>query len=104
MTQVSLGILNLTHRDSHAAPTPLPVGEPIPVRLMLNACGQRIPAGTKIRLALSTAYWPVIFPPPEPVRLTVDSGCQPAVSCRSAPQPTLIAICRPSDARKGRPR
>ena len=74
ITQVSLGILNLTHRDSHAAPTPLPVGEPVPVRLMLNACGQRIPAGTPIRLALSTAYWPVIFPSPDPVRLTIDLG------------------------------
>jgi putative CocE/NonD family hydrolase len=59
---VSFGVLNLTHRDSHAAPAPLPIGTPVDVTVQLNVVGQRIPAGCRLRLALSTAYWPIIWP------------------------------------------
>ena len=34
---VSFGILNLTHRDSHADPKPLPIGQAVDVTLQLNA-------------------------------------------------------------------
>ncbi|MEL6236412.1 MAG: CocE/NonD family hydrolase, partial [Pseudomonadota bacterium] len=67
---ISHGVLNLTHRDSHAAPTPMPEG-PVPVRLQLNACGQHVAAGQRLRLALSTAYWPVIWPSMDPAQLTL---------------------------------
>ncbi|MEM8989285.1 MAG: CocE/NonD family hydrolase [Pseudomonadota bacterium] len=73
-TRVSFGVLNLTHRESHAEPTPLPVGEPIQATVQLNACGHRFGAGEKIRLALSTAYWPVIWPAPESPTLTTSAG------------------------------
>ena len=61
-TLVSYGVLNLTHRRSHAAPEPMPVGEPQSANVQLNACGQRITKGQRIRLSLATAYWPVIWP------------------------------------------
>jgi len=73
-TLVSYGVLNLTHRDSHAAPRPMPSGEALTVRLQLNACGQRIPKGYRIRLALSTAYWPVIWPSQERASLRLSPG------------------------------
>ncbi len=62
---VSFGVLNLTHRASHAAPVPLPVGKPVDIRVQLNVIGQRIPAGYRLRLALSSAYWPMIWPSAE---------------------------------------
>ncbi len=62
--RVSYGVLNLTHRDGHADPLPLPVGVPVPVRLRLNDCAHLFPAGNRVRLALSTAYWPLVWPSP----------------------------------------
>src|SRR5690606_30627165 len=41
------------------------------VRVQLNGVAQAFPAGHRIRIALSTSYWPLAWPPPEPVRLTV---------------------------------
>ncbi len=73
-SRVSFGILNLTHRDSHADPAALTPGVPLRISLKLNACGQRFGKGERIRLALSTAYWPIIWPAPEPVTLTIMTG------------------------------
>lgn len=60
-TRISYGILNLTHRNSHEAPEPMPQ-HAVPVQLRLNCCGQRIASGHRLRLALCNAYWPVIWP------------------------------------------
>jgi len=37
----------------------------------LNACGYAFLPGHRLRLAISTAYWPVIWPTPEPVTMTL---------------------------------
>ncbi|RMF37908.1 MAG: CocE/NonD family hydrolase [Alphaproteobacteria bacterium] len=73
-TLVSYGVLNLTHRNSHAEPEPMVPGQAERVTVQLNACGQRIAAGQRLRLMLATSYWPVIWPAPEPVTLTVTAG------------------------------
>jgi putative CocE/NonD family hydrolase len=72
--RVSYGVLNLTHRESHANPTPLVPGAFYKVGLTLNACGHVFRKGTRIRLALSTAYWPLIWPSPEAATLTIKTG------------------------------
>jgi uncharacterized protein len=72
--RVSFGVLNLTHRDSHAAPTPLAPGERYRVRLQLNDCGATFPAGHRIRLALSTTYWPMVWPAPHDATVTILAG------------------------------
>ena len=69
--RISYGVLNLTHRDGHADPAPLAPGAFVRVRLTLNACGHAVAKGHVVRLALSTAYWPMIWPAPEPAALTV---------------------------------
>ena len=61
-TRISYGILNLTHRNSHSDPEPMPLNQPVSIRVKLNACGQRIRAGQRLRLAVSNAYWPVVWP------------------------------------------
>jgi hypothetical protein len=68
---VSFGVLNLTHRDDHANPAPLPPGTPVDATVQLNVIGQRIPAGYRLRLALSNAYWPLIWPSPERATLSL---------------------------------
>ena len=70
--RLSYGVLNLTHRESHENPAPLPVGQPVRVRLQLNDCAHSFPPGHRVRLALSTTYWPLVWPSPETATLTLD--------------------------------
>jgi predicted acyl esterase len=72
--RVSYGVLNLTHRDGHEMPSPLRVGQRYRVRIQLNDAGAVFPAGHRIRLALSTTYWPMIWPSPEKAALTIFGG------------------------------
>jgi putative CocE/NonD family hydrolase len=71
VTRVSYAVLNLTHRDSHTEPAPLEPGCAYRIRLQLNDFGHRFAAGSRIRLAISTAYWPALWPAPSPVTLTI---------------------------------
>jgi putative CocE/NonD family hydrolase len=70
-TRVSYGLLNLTHRTGHDQPEKLEPERRYRVDVPLNGVAQAFPAGHRIRLAVSTSYWPLAWPPPEPVRLTV---------------------------------
>jgi len=70
-TRTTYGLLNLTHRDSHAEPEALTPGQVHRARIQLNDLGHVFPAGHRLRLAISTSYWPLAWPPPEPVRLAV---------------------------------
>ncbi len=72
--RVSFGVLNLTHRDGHETPAPLVPGERYRVRIQLNDAGAVFPAGHRIRIALSTAYWPMIWPSPEAATVTILGG------------------------------
>ena len=71
---VTRGLLNLTHRDDHAEPTALEPGRRYTVTVRLDAIGQAIPAGHRLRVAIATSYWPWAWPSPEPVTLTVYAG------------------------------
>ena len=73
-SRVSYGVLNLAHRDSHDHPTPLEPGRRYRVRVQLNDIAYAFLAGHRVRLALSTSYWPTVWPSPEVVTLTVCTG------------------------------
>jgi uncharacterized protein len=64
-TRISYGILNLTHRDGHETPAPLVPGQPYRIVLKLNDIGHRFGAGNRLRIAISNAYWPIVWPSPE---------------------------------------
>jgi hypothetical protein len=72
--RVSFGVQNLTHRDGHETPSPLVPGQRYQVRIQLNDAGVVFPAGHRIRLALSTSYWPMIWPAPEKATVTIFGG------------------------------
>lgn len=40
--------------------------------LRLDCCGHRFVKGSKIRLSLATTFWPMFWPMPESVTLTLD--------------------------------
>ena len=70
-TRVSFAVLNLTHRDSHEHPAPLEPGRRYRVEVTLNNIAQRFEAGHRIRLAVSSSYWPLAWPSPRPARLSL---------------------------------
>ena len=72
--QVSEGILNLTHRESHEHPTPLEPGRQYEVRVPLRAAGYRFPAGHRVQLSVAGAHWPVIWPSPGAGQLAIHHG------------------------------
>ncbi|WP_306110617.1 MULTISPECIES: CocE/NonD family hydrolase [Roseovarius] len=73
-TRVSYGLLNLTHRDSHEHPENLEPGRKYTVRVPMKHVAQTFRAGHRIRLGVSTSYFPVAWPAPEPVTLTMLTG------------------------------
>ena len=70
-SRIAYGVLNLAHRDSSADPTPMPDG-PVPIAMVLDACGYRLRPGHRLRLAISTSYWPTILPSPRDPGVTID--------------------------------
>jgi len=70
-TRVTFGILNLTHRNGHEEPEPLQPHKKYQVRLEMNGIAQHFPTGHRIRISLSTSYWPLAWASPEPVTLNV---------------------------------
>lgn len=73
-TRVTYGLLNLTHRDGSETPRPMEPGHPCRVRVKLNDVAQSFPAGHRLRLSVSTSYWPLAWPAPAPVRLGITAG------------------------------
>ncbi len=108
--RVSFGVQNLTHRDGHETPELLVQGQRYQVRIQLNDAGAVFPAGHRIRLALSTAYWPMIWPAPETATLTIFGGTldlpvRPAQTADAAlpplPGPETATPERPTVIRPG---
>ena len=62
--QVSAGILNLTHRESHATPKPLDAGAVATFRIEMRSTAHRFRAGHRIRLSVASSMWPVVWPSP----------------------------------------
>ncbi|WP_234391170.1 CocE/NonD family hydrolase [Nocardia suismassiliense] len=73
-TRVTYGLLNLTHRDGSAAPEPLEPGRAYRVRVPLNGVAHSFPPGHRIRLSVSSSYWPLAWPSPEQAMLTITTG------------------------------
>lgn len=71
VTRVSYGILNVSHRNSHEKPKRLIPNTPTTIKIRLNEIAQTFRQGHKIRLSISTSYWPLAWPAPEPFKLTI---------------------------------
>ncbi|PHR18791.1 MAG: peptidase S15 [Hoeflea sp.] len=71
---ISMGVFNLAHRISAETPEPLEPGEVFETTLPLDQIAYRIPAGHRLRIAVSTSYWPFIWPAPEHATVTLEGG------------------------------
>lgn len=73
-TRITYGILNLTHRNGSESPEPLIPGKRYNIKIFLNYIAQVIPVSHRIRIAVSTSYWPLAWPPPKSTQVKVYSG------------------------------
>ena len=89
-TLVARGLLNLARRDGHDRSVPMPIDEPVMVTIPMQSTGYAIPAGHRIRLAVSNTYWPMIWPSPQRTALSVHCGPGSTVELpRRAPSDAL---------------
>ena len=99
-TRISYGILNLSHRESHENPSPLQPGKACRVTLKLCDAGHRFGKGNRIRLSLSNAYWPIVWPSPKSNMLNID--CAPSALRlplrASRPEDDLLAEFPPAES------
>ena len=73
-TRITYGVFNLCHRESHEFPRPVTPGEAMDIELKLDDIACQVPAGHRLRVAVSSSYWPMVWPSPEPVTLTLLGG------------------------------
>lgn len=71
VTRVTHGILNLSHRNSHEFPQPLVPGEEYQVEVPLYHMAYVVPKGHKLRISVSTTYWPLTWPSAEDMTLNL---------------------------------
>jgi len=72
--RVSFGLLNLTHRESHENPEALEPGKRYRVKVKLNDAAHAFPKGHRIRIAVSSSYWPIAWPSPATATVTLFTG------------------------------
>ena len=72
--RITYGVLNLTHRDGHETPQALEPGKRYRIRMPLQDCAHVFKPNARVRVAVSTTYWPTIWPSPEAVTLTLYAG------------------------------
>ena len=73
-TLISRGFQNLTHRNSDTEPEPVVPGEEMTVDVQMHGIGYRVAAGHRLVIQVASAYWPILWPAPEPVTLTLPPG------------------------------
>jgi putative CocE/NonD family hydrolase len=71
---VTYGLKNLTHRTSDSAPAALVPGEFYDVEVPLFMTAHRFKTGSRIRVAISENLWPLAWPSPTIVTLTITAG------------------------------
>ncbi|MEZ5121127.1 MAG: CocE/NonD family hydrolase [Solirubrobacterales bacterium] len=99
-TVITRGAMNLCHRDGRDAPRAVIPSETMRVAFTLKAVGYALAPGHRVRLALSTSYWPWLWPSPRRPR----SPCTPARRCASRPGRRGRQPTRASPSRSPRPR
>ncbi len=73
-TRVTYGIKNLTHLKNHEQPEYLEKDRKYRVKVQMNDIAHVFPKGHKIRISVSTSYWPLAWPPPENATVSIFTG------------------------------
>ena len=73
-TRVHHGVLNLCRRQGMDRTDPMVPDTFVTVRVEIDDIAHAFPAGHRIVISVSSAYFPVVWPSPEPVTLTLLAG------------------------------
>ena len=73
-TRITYGVLNLSHRNGPEVPRAMTPDTVEEITVDLDHIAYRIPEGHRLRVSISTAYWPLIWPAPQATRLTLAQG------------------------------
>ncbi len=91
VTKISHGILNLSHRNSHEFPELLEPNKRYDVEVKINHMAYVVAKGHKLRVSISTAYWPLIWPSADDATLTLyPQNCQLSLPLNSTPTPSSL--------------
>jgi uncharacterized protein len=74
VSRITYQLQNLCMRDSREYPTPLEPGKRYKIKIKLDDIAWKIPKGHRLRVSISTSYFPMMWPAPEPVKLTIHTG------------------------------
>ena len=95
VSRLTYAVANLCHRDSHEKPQALEPGKTYTIQIKLDDVACKVPKGHKLRVSISTSYWPLIWPAPEPVTLTMHTGASfidvPVRKTRRSEKPPVFA-------------
>lgn len=69
-TRITYGVLNINAQLGH----PLTPDQNNDITVTLDHIAYTVPKGHKLRVAVSSAYWPLIWPTPEATTLTLQDG------------------------------
>ena len=92
-SRVTFGICNLSLDQDGAKDNGLKPDTPRTVEIQLPNTAYRFGKGHRIRLAFSSSYWPLIWPAPQPARITLfPEKTQLSLPCRHENPPEDAAI------------
>jgi len=72
--RITYGVLNLCHHQGDEYPVDLVAGAAFDITLPLDQIAYRIKPGVRLRVAISSAYWPFLWPTAERATLTLANG------------------------------
>tara|TARA_Y100001934_G_scaffold277025_1_gene374876 strand:- start:2525 stop:4543 length:2019 start_codon:yes stop_codon:yes gene_type:complete len=73
--RVAYGTLNLSQRHgANQAPELMPPDEAVNVTVRFDMTAHAFTPGNRIRVAISTAYWPLVWPAPQSVTVQIQAG------------------------------
>jgi putative CocE/NonD family hydrolase len=72
--RITYGVLNLCDRNGHEHPKDIVPGETMEIALRLDDIAYSVARGNRLRVAVSSTYWPLVWPSPEKVTLVLHEG------------------------------
>ena len=95
--RVAIGVLNLAHRAGNETPRAMEPGRFERIDMLLDDTGYRFSTGHRIRLALSTTYFPMILPSPSHVSATITVGNETYIELPAPTDLVDIHMAEPPD-------
>ncbi len=74
VSRITYHLQNLCMRESREYPTPLEPGKRTKMKIKLDDVAWKLPKGHRLRVSISTTYFPMMWPVAEAVTLTVHAG------------------------------